>query len=92
MKSVVWDSSLLVSLEVLSKLHKLNQDVEGLKVPYDTFHLSDLAEHVDINVDYLKWLLNKEPQMNTECTIQEDGRLVFVVFSVVVFSPCMSPS
>lgn len=43
-------------LDVLSLLNKLNHSVDGLKVPYDTFHLNELSECLDVRVDYLLWL------------------------------------
>lgn len=53
---------MVVALQVLSKLNKINYD-EGLKVPYDTFYLPELTENVDIRVDYVKWLSEKDPSI-----------------------------
>lgn len=43
-------------LDTLTLLNKLNHTTDGLKVPYDTFHLNDLTEYVDVRIDYLHWL------------------------------------
>jgi E3 ubiquitin-protein ligase HERC4 len=52
-----------IPLEVLGKLNKLNNNVDGLKVPYDSFYLTELTEKVDVRLDYLRWLTSKDPQM-----------------------------
>lgn len=46
-------------LEVLKNLNKLNHRVEGLKVPYDTFHMPEITDYLDIRVDYFLWLSDK---------------------------------
>ncbi|XP_067008518.1 probable E3 ubiquitin-protein ligase HERC4 isoform X2 [Anabrus simplex] len=58
------DQSLLVSLEMLSQLNKLNQSMDELKVPYETFCLSELPDCVDIRMDYLHWLVHKGPMQS----------------------------
>ncbi|XP_049820942.1 probable E3 ubiquitin-protein ligase HERC4 isoform X2 [Aethina tumida] len=55
-KTAFYDASLVAMLDVLSLLNKLNHSVDGLKVPYDTFHLNELSECLDVRVDYLLWL------------------------------------
>lgn len=44
-------------LDILSLLNKLNHSVEGLKVPYDTFHIIELSDYLDVRVDYVSWLM-----------------------------------
>lgn len=66
MQNIPWDDNIVTSLEILSCLNKLNQtnrgsDHKGLKVPYDTFYMSDLPEHVDISIDYVKWCTEEPP-------------------------------
>jgi hypothetical protein len=53
---VFYDLSLVAMLDTLTYLNKLNHNVEGLKVPYDTFHISELEDYLDIRVDYFMWL------------------------------------
>ncbi|XP_044756595.1 probable E3 ubiquitin-protein ligase HERC4 isoform X2 [Coccinella septempunctata] len=55
-KTVFYDPSLVAMLDILSFLNKLNHLGDGFIVPYNTFHLSDLSDYVDIRVDYLLWL------------------------------------
>ncbi|KAK9506239.1 hypothetical protein O3M35_008210 [Rhynocoris fuscipes] len=44
------------SLEVLSRLNKLNQMKSySPKVGYDIFHMTELCDTVDIRVDYVRW-------------------------------------
>ncbi|XP_008552683.1 probable E3 ubiquitin-protein ligase HERC4 isoform X2 [Microplitis demolitor] len=55
------DSTLKLSLELLKFINKLNQtENEGLRVPYDVFHLPELTEMIDIKSDYFKWLSNAD--------------------------------
>ncbi|XP_068967213.1 probable E3 ubiquitin-protein ligase HERC4 [Bombus flavifrons] len=60
-KGIVWDVTLQVILDSLYLLNKLNnEDSEGNKVPYSTFHLPELVELIDIRADYIKWISEKE--------------------------------
>lgn len=52
---------MVVALEILSILNKLNHSVEDLKVPYDTFYLPELTEVIDVRIDYVKWLADSGP-------------------------------
>lgn len=47
---------MVVALDFLAILNKLNHSVEDLKVPYDTFYLPELTEVIDVKIDYVKWL------------------------------------
>lgn len=48
-------------LEFLRLLNKLNHTAEDkIRVPYSTFHLPELIEHIDIKADYFKWLTEKD--------------------------------
>lgn len=51
----MWTESLQCALQLLGLLYKLNVTA-GIRVSYETFHLSELSEYVDINRDYLKWM------------------------------------
>ena len=50
-------------LEVLKQLNGLNKTITGLKVPYESFYLTELTEKVDVRVDYLKWVMTKDPNL-----------------------------
>lgn len=52
---IMWTESLQCALQLLGQLYKLNITA-GIRVPYETFHLPELSEYIDINHDYLKWL------------------------------------
>jgi hypothetical protein len=58
-----WDHDMEIPLEVLGKLNKLNNNVDGLKVPYDSFYLTELTEKVDVRQDYIRWLTTKDPHL-----------------------------
>lgn len=62
-QTVRYDASLVAMLDLLKNLNKLNHSVEGLKVPYDTFHLTDLGEYVDVRMDYVIWLTDTSVSM-----------------------------
>ncbi|XP_069702468.1 probable E3 ubiquitin-protein ligase HERC4 isoform X3 [Periplaneta americana] len=62
-ENVNWDNDMVIPLEVLGRLNWLNRSVDGLKVPYDTFYLTELTEKVDVRMDYLKWLMTKDPNL-----------------------------
>ncbi|KAJ8935929.1 hypothetical protein NQ318_008705 [Aromia moschata] len=55
-KTAFYDPSLVTMLDMLAYLNKLNHNIEGLKVPYDTFHITELSEFMDVRVDYVLWL------------------------------------
>jgi hypothetical protein len=57
------DCDMVIPLEVLGKLNKLNNKVGGPQVPYDCFYLTELTEKVDISMDYVQWLMNKDPHL-----------------------------
>ncbi|KAK9670873.1 hypothetical protein QE152_g41152, partial [Popillia japonica] len=50
------DSSLIAMLDILALLNRLNHKIDGLKVAYDTFHINDLGEVLDVRIDYVQWL------------------------------------
>lgn len=56
MQTAFYDPSLVAMLDVLAYLNKLNHSVDGLRVPYDTFHIAELSEFMDVRVDYVYWL------------------------------------
>lgn len=59
-KSVPWDIIVQIVLATLRMLHKLNcQSDEGIKVPYETFYLPELAQFTDIRADYINWIYEK---------------------------------
>ncbi|XP_073978964.1 HECT and RLD domain containing E3 ubiquitin ligase 4 isoform X2 [Rhodnius prolixus] len=50
------EKTVIDSLEVLSRLNKLNRmKTYSPKVGYDTFHMTELCDTVDIRVDYVRW-------------------------------------
>ncbi|KAJ8938616.1 hypothetical protein NQ314_011425 [Rhamnusium bicolor] len=55
-KTAFYDPSLVAMLDLLTFLNKLNHNVDGLKVPYDTFHIVELSDFMDVRVDYVLWL------------------------------------
>lgn len=58
---VMWNESLEYALRLLTLLYKLNvTGIQGIRVPYETFHLPELSEYVDIRHDYLKWLTESD--------------------------------
>ncbi|XP_057653179.1 probable E3 ubiquitin-protein ligase HERC4 isoform X1 [Diorhabda carinulata] len=58
-RTAFYDPSLVAMLDLLTFLNKVNHSVEGLKVPYDTFHMNDLSEYLDVKLDYVYWLQDK---------------------------------
>ncbi|XP_022919461.1 probable E3 ubiquitin-protein ligase HERC4 isoform X2 [Onthophagus taurus] len=54
-----YDLSLVIMLNMLQLLNKLNHSIDGLKVPYETFHMSDLIEILDVRIDYISWLTDE---------------------------------
>lgn len=50
-------------LDIMAFLNKLNHTADGLKVPYDIFHLNDLSEMLDIRIDYVLWLTDQNVSM-----------------------------
>lgn len=60
-ETVKFDASLVAMLDLLMFLNKLNHSMDGLKVPYDTFHLNDLSDYVDVRIDYITWLTDSSP-------------------------------
>lgn len=53
-----YDGSLVNMLNMLTFLNKLNHSIDGLKVPYDTFHLNELGDYLDVRADYISWLMD----------------------------------
>lgn len=47
-------------LDMLALLNTVNQNVEGMHVPYDTFHMTDLSEYLDVRVDFVYWLMDQD--------------------------------
>lgn len=67
LQTVFYDASLEAMLNILAFLNKLNHSVEGLKVSYDIFHLTDLGELLDIRVDYVLWLQDQNVSITKVC-------------------------
>ncbi|KAL0272513.1 UNVERIFIED_CONTAM: hypothetical protein PYX00_005450 [Menopon gallinae] len=53
--------SMVIALDSLALLNKLNHSVENLKVPYDTFYLPELTDVVDVRTDYMEWAADDSP-------------------------------
>ncbi|XP_024937570.1 probable E3 ubiquitin-protein ligase HERC4 isoform X3 [Cephus cinctus] len=61
-KTVAWDMTLQLALDLLRLLNKLNHTTDdGLRVPYASFHLPELSEFIDVRMDYVKWLTEEDP-------------------------------
>ncbi|XP_011049375.1 PREDICTED: probable E3 ubiquitin-protein ligase HERC4 isoform X2 [Acromyrmex echinatior] len=58
-KAIMWTESLQCALQLLGLLYKLNI-IAGIRVPHETFHLSELSEYVDIAHEYCKWLTEED--------------------------------
>ncbi|XP_011152046.1 probable E3 ubiquitin-protein ligase HERC4 isoform X1 [Harpegnathos saltator] len=56
-KSVPWNPSLKCALELLRLLYKLNFADDAMRVSYETFHLPNLMQFIDIRTEYLRWLM-----------------------------------
>ncbi|XP_043466153.1 probable E3 ubiquitin-protein ligase HERC4 isoform X1 [Leptopilina heterotoma] len=55
-KPIPQDYMLKLSLTMLKFLYDLNQNSEGQRVSYDVFHLPDLVNLINIQLDYYIWL------------------------------------
>ncbi|XP_063237913.1 probable E3 ubiquitin-protein ligase HERC4 [Bacillus rossius redtenbacheri] len=58
--SVHLGAKLRVPLEVLKRLNRHNYSVDGLRVPYDRFCVPELISLVEIEIDYINWLMNNQ--------------------------------
>jgi len=47
-------------LDLMAYLNKLNHNEDGLKVPYDIFHINELHDYLDVRVDYVMWLSDND--------------------------------
>jgi len=56
------DRVIVIALDFLANLNRLNSHLAH-KVPYDTFYLPELPEVVDIQLDYVKWLAQRDPSV-----------------------------
>ncbi|CAG9769467.1 unnamed protein product [Ceutorhynchus assimilis] len=60
-RSIFYDAALVAMLDMMAYLNKLNHNVpDGLKVPFDIFHINDLHDYLDVRVDYVLWLMDNE--------------------------------
>uniref|UniRef100_A0A0K8SYD6 Putative E3 ubiquitin-protein ligase HERC4 n=1 Tax=Lygus hesperus TaxID=30085 RepID=A0A0K8SYD6_LYGHE len=50
---------MIQALELLGRLSKLNQIGSTPKVKFETFHVTELTEAIDIRMDYVKWATEK---------------------------------
>lgn len=78
-----WDSGLVVPLEMLKHLNRLNkcdsanttcEKYGGYKVPYNTFYVSELLESVDIRIDYVKWIIDNPKVSNLNTDIRSSNQ------------------
>lgn len=53
---VTYDRNLVLALETIELLFKINLSKRTHRVPYDIFYIPDLMELVDLQQDYLLWL------------------------------------
>uniref|UniRef100_A0AAR5Q3R7 HECT-type E3 ubiquitin transferase n=2 Tax=Dendroctonus ponderosae TaxID=77166 RepID=A0AAR5Q3R7_DENPD len=47
-------------LDIMVFLNKLNHNIDGLKVPYDIFHMNELHDYLDVRFDYVLWLSDND--------------------------------
>ncbi|XP_076250382.1 HECT and RLD domain containing E3 ubiquitin ligase 4 isoform X1 [Rhynchophorus ferrugineus] len=59
-RTAYYDATLVAMLDMMTLLNKLNHGVDGLKVPYDIFHINDLHDYLDVRVDYVNWLKDSD--------------------------------
>jgi len=59
LQCIIWNEYLKYSLDMLAILHKRN-NTGDLIVPHKTFYMPEIKEYVDINSDYLSWLIDEE--------------------------------
>lgn len=59
-RTAFYDAALVAMLDLMAFLNKLNHNVDGLKVPYDIFHINDLQDCLDVRVDYVLWLTDQD--------------------------------
>lgn len=61
LQAVSQSVELRLALDLLQHIHKLNQSADdGVRVPYSSFHLAELPEHIDVKSEYFKWLMDKD--------------------------------
>ncbi|XP_048520980.1 probable E3 ubiquitin-protein ligase HERC4 [Dendroctonus ponderosae] len=59
-RTVFYDSALVAMLDIMVFLNKLNHNIDGLKVPYDIFHMNELHDYLDVRFDYVLWLSDND--------------------------------
>ncbi|XP_030753015.1 probable E3 ubiquitin-protein ligase HERC4 isoform X2 [Sitophilus oryzae] len=59
-RTAFYDAALVAMLDIMALLNKLNHNVDGLKVPFDIFHINDLHDYLDVRIDYVLWLSDKD--------------------------------
>uniref|UniRef100_A0AAR5Q1I3 Uncharacterized protein n=2 Tax=Dendroctonus ponderosae TaxID=77166 RepID=A0AAR5Q1I3_DENPD len=59
-RTVFYDSALVAMLDIMAFLNKLNHNIDGLKVPYDIFHMNELHDYLDARFDYVLWLSDND--------------------------------
>lgn len=77
-------------LDILAFLNKLNHTADGLKVPYDIFHLNDLSEMLDIRIDYVLWLTDQNVIIGCGCVVKIKYKIL--CFRLVNCSSAIIPS
>lgn len=79
---VLWNESLLSALNLLRLLYKLNVSA-GMRLPYETFHLAELSQHIDVNRDYLKWMSDEESFTVNSCKLL--NLIMYITLQILQF-------
>lgn len=58
---VTFEPNLALTLNFLHYLHRINHKTRKDKIPYDTFHVTELLDFIDIQQDYVQWIMDKNP-------------------------------
>lgn len=58
-KNITFEQNLATALRLLVLLHSINRRQRKEKISFSTFHLPDITDFVDIQQDYIHWLVDK---------------------------------
>lgn len=59
-KQVIYEQNFFICLNMLSLLYHINhqQREKSHKVPYELFHISEIADYFEIRQDYVQWCID----------------------------------
>lgn len=60
-KQVMFENSFFLALNMLSLLYHINHQQRTMKVPYETFHVSEITDYFEIRHDYISWCSDMNP-------------------------------